>query len=82
MSQITWMAQRIQELEHMVSALRIGTDHHDAENVSKMTPSPLSPDSTANATDPQAATPDLPDLNVDANGRVGEHRLYGVFPYR
>lgn len=69
------MAKRIQELEQTVSELQIGPEHHDADEAPKVVPSPLSPDSTANSTDPQAATPDLPDLNVDANGRVCSHGM-------
>lgn len=70
MSQITWMAKRLQELELIVSESRSVVDSAERP-APKLAPSPVSPESTSNSIEAHGPAPELPDLNVDANGRVG-----------
>lgn len=70
MSQITWMAKRLQELELIVSESRSVVDSAETP-APKLAPSPVSPESTSNSVEAHGPAPELPDLNVDANGRVG-----------
>jgi hypothetical protein len=68
MSQITWMAKRLQELELLVSDSRSVIESAETP-APKLAPSPVSPESTSNSVEAQGPAPELPDLNVDANGR-------------
>jgi hypothetical protein len=70
MSQITWMTQRLQELERIVAELRTGANHQE-ESESKAPVSPLTSEATAHSGDQHTLTPELPEPCVDANGRVG-----------